>query len=575
MESLRMAAKLLFWTAGAAMMAACGQGGEPPAEEARHADLVLVNGKIVTVDDENPEAEALAADDGRIVAIGSRAEVEGWIGQETEVIDLEGRLAVPGLIEGHAHFMGLGDSKIQLDLRGAESWEEIVATVAEAATAAEPGEWIRGRGWHQEKWRTEPEPAVEGFPVHDALSAATPENPVLLTHASGHALFANAAAMELAGVDGDTPDPPGGDVLRDADGRATGLFRETAEELIHRARGTGGVPPEAEARRMVSLASEECLSKGVTSFHDAGSSFETIDFLRRMADEGELGVRLWVMTLGDDEALAERIGEVREATRNHPWVEVGGVKLWLDGALGARGAWLLEPYADQPDSTGLNLVPIERAREVAEVAIANDVQLCIHAIGDRANREVLDLYEATFAEHPEKTDLRWRIEHAQHLHPGDVPRFAELGVLPAMQAVHCTSDGPWVPERLGEERSREGAYVWRDLLDSGAVIVNGTDAPVEAVDPIANFHAAVTREMADGTAFYPEQRMTREEALRSTTLDAAYGAFQEDVKGSLEVGKLADVTVLSQDLLTVPEDRILDTEVVYTIVGGEVAYRRR
>jgi predicted amidohydrolase YtcJ len=554
------------------MIAGCGPGEDASSEDARYADLVLVNGKIVTVDDDRPEAEALAADDGRIVAVGSRGEVEGWIGPETEVIDLEGGLAVPGLIEGHAHFMGLGDSKIQLDLRGAGSWEEIVTAVAEAAAAAEPGEWIRGRGWHQEKWRTEPEPAVEGFPVHDALSAATPENPVLLTHASGHALFANAVAMELAGIDGDTPDPPGGEILRDADGRATGLFRETAEELIHRARGTGGVPPEA--RRMVALASEECLSKGITSFHDAGSSFETIDFLRRMAAEGALGVRLWVMALGDDEALAERIGEVREATRDDPWVEVGGVKLWLDGALGARGAWLLEPYADQPDSTGLNLVPIERAREVAEVAIANDVQLCIHAIGDRANREVLDLYEATFAEHPEKSDLRWRIEHAQHLHPDDVPRFAELGVLPAMQAVHCTSDGPWVPERLGEERSREGAYVWRDLLDAGAVIVNGTDAPVEDVDPIANFHAAVTREMADGTAFYPEQRMTREEALRSATLDAAYGAFQEDVKGSLEVGKLADVTVLSQDLLTVPEDRILDTEVVYTIVGGEVAYRQ-
>lgn len=546
---------------------------QSPAPNVDPAELVIRGGKIVTMDPARPQVEALAARGGKIVALGTSSEITPHVGPQTEVIELGGQLAVPGLIEAHAHFVGIGDSRLQLDLRSATSWDEIVAQVQTAAAQAAPGEWIRGRGWHQEKWRSLPEPNVEGFPLHAALSAISPENPVLLTHASGHAIFVNAKALEIAGVDSTTPDPPGGDLLRDASGAPTGLLRETAEELVFKAFAPDGRQPAETVRKAITLASEECLRKGITSFQDAGSSFATVDLLRETAESGKLGVRLWVMLLGAQPDLAEKLDAYRLRGVGNDHLSVGGIKLWIDGALGSRGAWLLEPYSDSPSSTGLNQFPMEEARRVSELAVAHGYQMAIHAIGDRGNREVLDLYESVAGAHPDKRDLRWRIEHAQHLHPDDVPRFAKLGVIPSIQAVHCTSDGPWVPERLGEERSRSGAYVWRSLLASGARIANGTDAPVEDVDPIANFHAAVTRRMADGTQFYPEQAMTREEALRAATLDAAYAVFEEDLKGSLEVGKLADVTVLSQDLLTVPEAEILKTRVVTTIVGGKVAYR--
>ncbi|MEM7355957.1 MAG: amidohydrolase [Acidobacteriota bacterium] len=550
-------------------LAACA----PPAVEVEPADLVLRGGKIVTVDEANPEVEALAARDGVIIALGTSAEIEAYVGEGTEVVDLAGQLAVPGFIEGHGHFMSLGDARIQLDLRQATTWQDIVDQVAAAAAAAAPGEWIRGRGWHQDKWQAAPEPNVEGFPVHAGLSAVSPDNPVLLTHASGHAAFANAKAMELAGVDASTPDPPGGEILKDADGQPMGLFRETAEELLHAARSRDSQASDSESRKKAKLASDECLAKGVTSFQDAGSSFAEVEFLRGYAEEGELGVRLWMMIRASNEELAEKMAAAKTRAVGDSHFAVGGIKLSIDGALGSRGAWLLEPYTDSPESTGLNLVPVDVARETADLAIEHGVQLCIHAIGDRANREVLDLYEEVFAAYPDKTGLRWRVEHAQHLHLEDIPRFVDLGVIASMQTVHCTSDGPWVPDRLGDQRTEEGAYVWQKLMGSGAVVMNGTDVPVEDIDPLANFHSAVTRQMPDGSIFYGEQRMTRMEALEATTLSAAYGAFEEELKGSLEVGKLADITVLSKDILTVPEDEIRTTDVVYTIVGGQIAYR--
>ncbi len=556
-------------------LTACDSGTSPqPAATESAADLVLLGGKIVTVDDAGREVQALAARDGKIVALGTREEIQAHIGDATEVLDLEGRLAIPGFIEGHGHFLSLGDSRIQLDLTTGGNWQRIVDQVAQAAAQAAPGEWIRGRGWHQDKWDAVPEPNVEGFPVHHSLSAVSPDNPVLLTHASGHALFANAKAMELAGVDDSTADPPGGDILRDAAGKATGLFRENAEELIHGARSSGAAEggKREEMRKMAKLASDECLAKGITSFQDAGSSLEEIELLRSLDAEGALGVRLWMMIRDSSEALAEQLAAVKTAAADNGHFAVGGIKLLIDGALGARGAWLLEPYSDSPGSAGLNLVPLDAVEKTAELAIEHGVQLCIHAIGDRGNREVLDLYEQTFAAHPEKSDLRWRVEHAQHLHADDVPRFAELGVIASMQSVHCTSDGPWVPNRLGEKRAREGAYVWQKLMQSGAVVMNGTDVPVEDVDPIANFHSAVTRLMNNGESFYPGEKMSRQEALESYTRNAAYGAFEEQIKGSLEVGKLADVVVLSKDVMTVPEEEIPSAEVVYTIVGGEVVY---
>ena len=561
---------LLFALIG--LVTGCAQKKEP-------ADLVLTNGKIVTVDDSKPEAEALAAREGVIVAVGSAEKIEAYMGDRTEVIDLEGKMAIPGFIDSHGHFTSIGQARLRLDLTKVKNWDEIVAMVKEAVGNAKPGEWIYGRGWHQEKWDKTPEPNVDGLPFHHCLSAVSPDNPVLLTHASGHSSFANAKAMELAGVTKDTEDPDGGEIVRDAEGLPIGVFRETAQGLLRTARYVTHEEQtpeqvEFERRRIVELAAQECLSKGITSFHDAGSSFSEIDLFKEFAEEGKLGLRLYVMIRVSNEELEKRIADYRILGAGDNHLTVRSIKSFIDGALGAHGAWLLEPYTDLPTSVGLNTSPIAELEETARIAIENDFQLCIHAIGDRGNREVLNIFEAAFQAHPEKKDLRWRIEHSQHLHPADIPRFGQLGVIASMQAIHCTSDGPWVIKRLGEKRAEEGAYVWQKLMKTGAVICNGTDAPVEDVDPIPCFHAAVTRKCRDGSVFFPDQKMSREEALRAYTLNGAYAAFQEDILGSLTTGKLADITVLSQDIMTIPDDDILNTEVLYTIVGGKVMYKK-
>jgi predicted amidohydrolase YtcJ len=539
------------------------------------ADLVLTNGKIVTVDEKIPQARAVAVLDGKIVAVGTEKDIKRYIGGATQVIDLKGALAIPGIIESHGHFTGLGASKMILDLTKARSWDEIVAMVGEAAKIAKPGEWITGRGWHQEKWNRVPEPNIDGLPVHDALSKAAPANPVLLEHASGHSSLANAKAMEASGITAKTPDPKGGQIIRDAGGNPIGAFLETAQGLI-RVREPKRTPEEALARerREIELAAQECLKNGVTTFHDAGASFRTIDLYKKMAEEGTLGVRLYVMLSEGNRALAAKGVAYRMigAADNH--LTVRAVKRFMDGALGSHGAWLLEPYADLPTSTGLNTEPIPALKEAAAFAIENGFQLCVHAIGDRANRETLDIYEAAFKAHPDQKGVRWRVEHAQHLSAADIPRFGQLGVIAAMQAIHCTSDGPWVLKRLGEQRAEEGAYVWRKLMASRAVIANGTDVPVEPIDPVSCFYAAVTRKLKDGTAFFPGQKMSREEALRAYTMNGAFAAFEEGIKGSLTPGKLADITVLSKDILTCPEEEIRTAEVLTTIVGGKVLYRK-
>ncbi|OGD14249.1 MAG: amidohydrolase [Candidatus Aminicenantes bacterium RBG_16_66_30] len=540
------------------------------------ADLVLMNGKIVTVDDRAPAASWIAVRGDRVAALGSEPKgYTRYVGDGTEIVDLGGALTVPGLIESHGHFTGLGSSKMILDLTKARSWDEIVALVAEAAAAAKPGDWILGRGWHQDKWDRVPEPNVNGLPVHDALSKATPENPVLLTHASGHSSLANAKAMELAKITATTTNPEGGEIIRDAAGKAIGAFLETAQSLVRYQSGHA-TPEEARARlrKQIELAAQECLAYGVTTFHDAGASFGTVDLYKTMFEDGTLPVRLYVMLSAGNKALAERGAAYRMigAVDNH--LTVRTIKRLIDGALGAHGAWLLEPYADLPASIGLNTESIEELKETAKFAIANGFQVATHAIGDRGNRETLDIYEEAFKANPDKTDLRWRIEHAQHLSLEDIPRFGKLGVIPAMQAIHCTSDAPWVYKRLGEKRAGEGAYVWRKLMAAGAVIPNGTDVPVEPIAPMSCFYAAVTRKLKDGTTFFADQKMTREEALRAYTLNGAYAAFEEGLKGSLTPGKLADITVLSRDILTCPEDDIPGTEVLYTIIGGKVLYRK-
>ena len=546
------------------------------------ADLVLRGGKIVTVDDARPEAQALAARGDTILAIGSNQEIQPYVGPNTRVIDLNGALAIPGFIDAHAHFTGVGQAARNLKLGTATDWDDIVRMVAAAAKTARPGEWILGRGWHQEKWSKRPVPNVEGFPVHAELSKVSPQNPVWLTHASGHAGFANAKAMELAGVTRATRDPEGGTILKSTDGLPTGLFNERAQSIIadalarDRAKRT---PAEirADLRKDVELAAAEGLSKGLTTINDAGSPPATIDLLKTMVDERALPIRIWMMLRETPDRLAIDMPKYRLVNYGDKRLTVRGIKRAIDGALGSRGAWMLQPYSDLPSTSGLNTDSLADIRESAELAMKYDYQLCVHAIGDRGNREALNIYEETFKRHPEKDGrtLRWRIEHAQHLDPADIPRFGRLGVIASMQGIHATSDAPFVLPRLGETRAAAGAYVWQKLMKSGAIVANGTDAPVEDIDPIASFYASVSRKTKDGLIFYPSERMSRMEALRSYTINAALAGFDESIKGSLAVGKLADITVLSKDIMTIPEDQIPTAQVLYTIVGGKVPYARQ
>jgi predicted amidohydrolase YtcJ len=543
------------------------------------ATLVLRNGKVVTVDEAMPQAQAIAVRGDRIAAVGSNAEIQRYIGPGTKVIDLAGQLAIPGLIESHGHFMNFGLSKMTLDLMDVKDWNEIVSMVAAAAKQAKPGEWIQGRGWHQEKWTSVPQPNVEGFPFHDALSKVSPNNPVILTHASGHASFVNAAAMAAAGLTEKTPDPAGGEILKDNAGRPIGLLRETASGIVGRALEAWRAkktPAErlADARRQIELATRGSLEAGITSFHDAGANFNTIDLFRQAAADGSLGVRLWVMIRDSNDNLRAKLAQYRAVGLSNDHLTIAAIKVTADGALGSRGALMLEPYTDSPSSTGLATVPIESIADTARIAIDNGVQLCVHAIGDRANREVLNVYERTFAQYPAQKDLRWRIEHAQHIHPSDIPRFGKLGVIAAMQGIHATSDAPYVVARLGPTRAQSGAYVWQSLIQTGAIVANGTDVPVERIDPMASLHATITRKTKDGSVFYGDQRMTRAQALKSYTWNGAYAAKEESLKGSLTPGKLADITVLSKDIMTIPEDEIPTARAVYTIVGGKVAYSR-
>ncbi|HEX8041412.1 MAG TPA: amidohydrolase [Chryseosolibacter sp.] len=567
--------RLLFTIPLLAVLFSCGQSK-------KYADLVISGGKIYTMDERHPVVEAVAVSGDKILFAGSETEAHGFVNEKTETIDLRGQTMTPGFIEGHAHMMGVGYNELELDLMAVRSYDELVEKVAEAVKQAQPGEWIIGRGWHQDKWDRRPQPMVNGFQTHQLLSSVSPENPVFLHHASGHAAMANAKAMEIAGVNqlsGDKLrnelDDEGGEIIRDGLGNPTGIFTEGAMNLVEKYIPENS--PSTDARAL-ELALKACAANGITGFHDAGTSRSGIALFREFKKEGRLTVRLYVMVAGwDSELLHEWLNRGPEIDPEHR-LTIRAIKLSCDGALGSRGAWLLEPYSDRPGFSGMATTPMDTVLDVARAALKHGFQLCSHAIGDRANREVLDRYEIALKENPEKArDHRFRIEHAQHLNPSDIPRFSKLGVIPSMQAIHMSSDRPWAIERLGEKRIREGAYVWQSLLRSGARIVNGTDSPVEPLNPVACFYAAVTRKTLKGDpegGFEPEQKMTREQALRSYTLDAAYGAFQEQVVGSIEAGKYADFTVFSKDLMTVPESELLSTEVVMTIVGGKVVYRK-
>jgi predicted amidohydrolase YtcJ len=553
---------------------ACKSGPENPA------DQVFINGIVYTVDETKPKAEAVAVKDGLILAVGTSEEIQAYVGQSTKVIDLQGKTMTPGLIESHAHLMGIGYNKLEIDLMYVKTYDELIEKVAEAAAKAQPGDWITGRGWHQDKWLQMPDKTVKGFQTHDALSAVTPNNPVYLAHASGHASFVNKKAMELAGItslrsEKPTQEVEGGEVLRDELGNPTGVFVERASTLVSKL-----IPAETpeRAEEALTLALKELAEKGITSFHDAGSGQDVIDLLLKFKAEGKLTARQYVMLTGRQPELLEAWYKKGPMIDSDHMVTVRSIKLNCDGALGPWGAWLLEDYSDKPGHRGHETLPMSVVTEVSEKAIPLGFQVCAHAIGDRANQEILDRFEAALAKNPEAKDHRFRIEHAQHLHPDDIPRFGQLGVIAAMQAIHLSSDRPWAIDRLGEKRIIDGAYVWQTLIQTGAVVTNGTDAPVEPVDPIPSFFASVSRKTLQGLpegGYEAEQKMTREQALKSYTLDGAYAEFEEDFKGSIEVGKAADFTVYDKNIMEIPENDILNAKVEMTVVGGKVVYSRQ
>ncbi len=555
-------------------LTACGGERTQPL-----ADLVITGARVLTLDESMPEGEALAVRGNEILAVGTAEEIGPFVGDGTRVIELDPQhLVLPGLIDAHGHYMSLGESLLQLDLRSPRTWDEIVALVAEAAADAQPGEWIVGRGWHQDKWASPPVPSIEGLPTHTSLSAASPDNPVMLIHVSGHGVFVNQRALDLIGVSAATPDPKGGEFVRDTQGNPTGMLRETAQEFARAAVAEWEGSRSAEEidsyrRRQVELAGANAVENGITEFHDMGATFETIDFFKTMADEGALPLRLYVHIEEPAERLEDRLPDYRLVGYGNGFLTVRGIgEKVLDGALGVHGGWLLEPYADMPRTSGFNVTPIDDIRRSAELAAEHGFQMAIQGIGDRAARELFDIYEGVFEANPELEDLRWRIEHCQVIHPDDMRRFRGLGVIASIRGVFATSDGPWVTSRLGVERTQERGYAYRSMFDAGATVINGTDPPVEDINPMVNFYLSVTRVMEDGDVFLPDQRLTREQALATYTVNPAYAAFEEDIKGTLTPGKLADITILSGDIMTIPETEIPDVEVLYTIIGGEVRY---
>lgn len=542
-------------------------------------DTIYINGQVYTVNPSQPQVEAVAVKDGMITAVGSSAEVSKLKGSNTQVIDLGGKTMTPGFIESHAHLMGIGYNKLELDLMYVKTYDELVEKVAEAVAKAQPGDWITGRGWHQDKWIEKPDNMVKGFQTHDQMSAVSPDNPVFLRHASGHATFANAKAMEIAGINNLSIESlqgevEGGEIIKDEMGNPTGVLTERASTLVAKY-----VPAETEERaeQALQLALDECARLGITSFHDAGSGQDFIDRLQRFKDQGKLSVRMYTMLSGRMPELLEEWYEKGPMIDPDHFHTVRSIKLHCDGALGPRGAWLLQAYADRIGHYGHETLPMETVYEVSNKALETGFQVCSHAIGDRANQEVLDRYERAFDNYPniDRRAQRFRIEHAQHLSLDDISRFGEMNVIAAMQAIHMSSDRPWAIDRLGERRIVEGAYVWQKLMDGGAVVSNGTDAPVEPLDPLPSFYASITRKTLEGfpeEGFEADQKMSRAEALKSYTLDGAYAEFEEDFKGSIEIGKAADFTVFDKNIMTIPEQEILTAKSVMTVVGGKIVY---
>jgi predicted amidohydrolase YtcJ len=527
-----------------------GNGG------AEAADLVITGARIYTLDAARPTASALAARNGRIVYVGDDASAP--IGAGTRHIDAHGAAIVPGFIDSHAHMQSLGDELETFDLRSVKSVDEVAAVVRNDAARRKPGEWIRGRGWDQTNWGGR-------FPSAEDLTAAAPANPVYLSRVDGHAAWVNRQALALAGITAQTPDPPGGRLVRTAAGEPTGVLIDAATALVARR-----IPPptSAQIRSRIAGAARQCARVGLTTVHDAGIASEELEAYRDLIAHRELPVRVYAMIWGAGDLWRRYLQRGPEIGER---LTVRSIKLMADGALGSRGAALMEPYSDDPGNTGLMMLTGGEIEQVAREAKAHGFQVATHAIGDRANRTVLEAYGAALGG---TNGLRFRIEHAQVVAPADFELFRRFSIVASIQSTHATSDMRWAEARLGPIRVK-GAYAWRRFLDLGVPLANGSDFPVESPNPLLGFYAAITRQDRNGepvAGWFPDQRLTRQEALRSWTLGGAYAGFEEDNKGSLAVGKLADFVVLSADIMTVPPREILNTRVTMTVVGGEVVY---
>ena len=544
--------------------------------ETEKADMIIHNGTIYTMNDLMPITESVAVNNGKIIALGKYKDLDRLITPRTQIINLDGAMMTPGLIEGHGHFYGLGLAEMQLDLSSTESYDDLINMVADAVKKAKPGEWILGRGWHQSKWSDSKDSFINGFQTHERLSEISKNNPVWLKHASGHAGFANERAMDIAGISSEIEFGFGGEIIKDLSGKPTGVFNERAQGLI--SKHVDSNLGENSDLKAIKLAVSACLENGITSFHDAGINGKTIEILREAIESDLLKVRIYAMLTSSDTTLLNTwYKKGPEIGTGNDFMTIRSIKINADGALGSRGAWLIDDYSDRPGHFGMPTQSMDYVYKVAKDGIQNGFQVNSHAIGDKANREILNQYEKVFNEFEDLSkDHRWRIEHAQHIHPLDIPRFGKLKVIASIQGIHMSSDRPWAIDRLGQKRIVESAYVWRDLINNGAILINGSDVPVEPINPIASFYASSTRKTLKGFpdgGFEPSQKMTRIEALKSYTINAAYGAFEESKKGTIEIGKLADFTVFSQNLITIPDNKILDTKVLYTIVNGKIEYR--
>jgi predicted amidohydrolase YtcJ len=551
----------------ASLLLAAGALAGLAAQPQARATLIVHNATIYTVDGARPLAHAIAVRGDRVALVGDDADVLGLRGPSTRVIDARGATIVPGLQDAHGHVAGLGENLQTIDFRGTASYQQVIDRVRQRAASTPKGEWIIGRGWDQNDW---PERA---FPTHEALSAATPDHPVYLTRIDGHAALVNRRALEIGRVSRATADPAGGRIIRGTGGEPTGVLVDRADALV-----SSHIPPisVAQLEQRLLLADEELRRLGLTMVHDAGTAPATIDVYKRLVDAGRLKTRYYVMLRASLPQLQPFLDRGPLAGYAHQRLTVRAIKVYADGALGSRGAAMLEPYSDERSTSGLLTTPPEEVYAQTLAAAKAGFQTAIHAIGDRGNRIAMDTFERVEREVPGARALRPRIEHAQILDAAEIPRFARLGVIASMQATHATSDMPWVPARIGEARMRQGAYVWQSLLKSGAVLANGSDFPVEEPNPMLGFYAAVTRQDPSGTppgGWMPDQRLSRDEALRSFTMGAAYAAHLESELGSLAAGKLADFVMLSRDIMKVPPREILSTRATMTVVGGEIVHQ--